>query len=162
MGLLSTLRKGNPVPEDKMSGRVGMGRVPLFMDWSQQLWVPSVFLWVFFGFFLRTYTQLKISWQYRGKTSFNLLPSPEILFRLNPAFTYIVMISVESNFLVMCCYSLEKMEEKATLPELIFKHTDECSLLPEFYWLRCLTTENPWSPVFWKLQCKSVITCYMR
>lgn len=31
------LRKGNPVPEDKMSGSVGMEIVLLFMDWYQQL-----------------------------------------------------------------------------------------------------------------------------
>lgn len=153
------LRKGNPVPEVKTSGSMGRGRVLLFMHWSQQLRLRPTPLP---PFFLRAWRQLQVSWQYRGKTSFDLLHRPEILFKPNPALTYIVMISVESNFLVMCCYSLEKIEEKGTLPVLFFKHTDECSLLPELSWLQCLTTETPWSPVFWKLQCKSVITHYMR
>lgn len=39
------LRKGKPVPEDKLSGRVGMGRMLLFMGKFQHLW------FFFFSFF---------------------------------------------------------------------------------------------------------------
>lgn len=89
-GLQLMLRKGNTAPEEKMNGRVGLGRVQLFMV----VFLFRLFV-VLFVFFLRTQRQLKISQQYRRKTSFDFLFSPEILFKPNPAFTYIVMISAE-------------------------------------------------------------------
>lgn len=123
------LRKGKLVPEDKLSGRMCMGRMPLFMDKFQHLW---------FFFFFFIFKDIKIDENYLTiLRSFELPHNPEIFFKSSLYFHCHDLSGVKFSCAVLLL-TRENLRGR-TLPVLIFKlmsahscHSNpDCSVSPQ-------------------------------
>lgn len=72
-----------------------------------------------------------------------MLRRPEILIKPSPVFTYVILISAESNFLAIFWYSLGKIDKNGNLPKLIFKHIDKGQVFKD----HLLQTQERYNPM---------------